>query len=93
MKLRLRDYFFRPTDYLLALVVIVLILLVVWIVRWLWARGILESQTVTMAICLAEQLSTALSSLTEKERRIRLAGRGRPPGRYRSPTAILAGRP
>ena len=32
MKLRVRDYFFRPTDYLLALVVIVLILFVVWIV-------------------------------------------------------------
>ena len=32
MKLRLRDYFFRPTDYLLALVVIVLILVVVLIV-------------------------------------------------------------
>ena len=32
MKLRLRDYFFRPTDYLLALVVIVLILIVLWIV-------------------------------------------------------------
>ncbi len=32
MNLRLRDYFFRPADYLLALVVIVLILFVVWIV-------------------------------------------------------------
>lgn len=32
MKLRLRDYFFRPADYLLALVVIVLILFVVLIV-------------------------------------------------------------
>ena len=32
MKLRLRDYFFRPTEYLLALVVIVLILIVLWIV-------------------------------------------------------------
>ena len=32
MKLRLRDYFFRPTDYLLALVVIVSILVVVLIV-------------------------------------------------------------
>ena len=32
MSLRLRDYFFRRTDYLLALVVIVLILIVLWIV-------------------------------------------------------------
>ena len=30
--MKLRDYFFRPTDYLLALVVIVLILIVLWIV-------------------------------------------------------------
>lgn len=32
MKVRLRDYFFRPTDYLLALVVMVLIFLVILIV-------------------------------------------------------------
>ena len=32
MKLRMRDYFYRPTDYLLALVVIVLILMVLWVV-------------------------------------------------------------
>lgn len=31
MTLRLRDYFYRPSDYLLAVVVVVLILLVVLI--------------------------------------------------------------
>jgi hypothetical protein len=43
MKLRLRDYFFRPTDYLLALVVIVLLLLVVWIVLTSLALAQMES--------------------------------------------------
>jgi hypothetical protein len=32
MKLRPGDYFFRPTDYLLAVVVVVLILLVILVV-------------------------------------------------------------
>ena len=43
MKLRLRDYLFRPTDYLLALVVIVLILLVVWIVLTALTLGQMDS--------------------------------------------------
>jgi hypothetical protein len=43
MKLRLRDYFFRPTDYLLAFVVVVLLLLVIWIILTALALGQMDS--------------------------------------------------